>query len=482
MSAKTPLFDALKKYAATSRGYFRIPGHRFERGINSELIDYAGKNIFKLDVTETPLTDDLHHPGNVIAESQRITAEAFGADESFYLVNGTTCGNESMVMASASEGEKIIVPRNAHKSVMAGLILSGARPIYFPVDYLEYPGLQAGLSAAKVEEVLKTEPDCKAVFAVSPTYHGLCSDISSIAETAHKKGIPLLVDEAHGAHCYFSELLPNTALAQNADACAQSLHKVAGALTQSSLLHLKSTLIDRGRLDSALRLTMSTSPSYILMTSLEMAVADLIENGGKFWEGAVEMAEALRERIGKIPGLTCLHEELIGRASVVDKDPTRIIVNFDGIDVTGYLIKKMLYDEFQIDAEMADSRNVLFIITFGNSAEECGRLVSALSALSARFPKKDPGKHLKSGIPPIPSMELTPRQAYFSASKPVAWEKAVGLISAEMIAPYPPGIPILYPGERITRDIYEFVRSMKSEGRHFHGPADHSLEYLRVCN
>ncbi|MDC7125923.1 MAG: aminotransferase class I/II-fold pyridoxal phosphate-dependent enzyme, partial [Spirochaetales bacterium] len=420
MKTKKPLFNALKTYASTSKGYFRIPGHRFERGVHPELLEFTGNNVFKLDVTETPLTDDLHHPDGVIAESQRIAAKAFGADETFFLVNGTTCGNQSMVMACASEGDEILIPRNAHKSVMAGLILSGARPIYSPVEYIDNIGLQAGFSASMVKNILSTHPNCKAVFAVSPTYHGFCSDIAELTKYSHNKGIPVLVDEAHGAHCYFSNLLPKTALEQGADSCSQSLHKVAGALTQSSFLHLKSSIIKRGKLNSALRLTMSTSPSYVLMTSLEMAASDMIENGTSLWADAVKLSESLRERINCISGLFCPQEEVIGQAAITAKDPTRIIVNLDGLSVSGYELKKILYDEFFIDAEMADSRNLLFIITFANTEEEADNLVSALKTLSKRYrgEKKIADKDII--MPPIPEMKLTPREAYFSESKSVS--------------------------------------------------------------
>ncbi len=477
----TPLFNALKKYAASSRGYFRIPGHRFDRGINEEFLNFAGKGIFKLDVTETPLSDDLHNPAGVIAESQVQTAGVFGADETFFLVNGTTCGNQAMIMATAGEGEEIIIPRNAHKSVMGGLIMSGAKPIYIPPEFIDPPGIQGGLSVEKTREALKLNPGCRAIFTVSPTYHGFSSDITALSHLAHKTGIPLLVDEAHGAHHYFNDSFTEPAISSGADACAQSLHKVAGALTQSSLLHLKSILIDRDRLDSALRLTMSTSPSYILMTSLEMARSDLERNGEELLDYAIELALFLRRKIGALPGFSCPGNELIGKAGIKAGDPTRLLVNCDEIDITGYELKELLYRRFSIDAEMGDHRNLLFIVTFGNTQEEAEHLFESLKWVSENIPLVE--HKIGSGfiIPAVPPMSLTPRKAYFAQKKAIPLDQAPGKVSGEVFAPYPPGIPVLYPGEVITREIYDFILWIKSAGHHFHGPADKTLNSIQIC-
>ena len=373
-----------------NRGYFRIPGHRFERGIPGDLIDFAGKNIFRLDLTETPLTDDLHNPESVIAESQRYTAEAFGAARSFYLVNGTTCGNESMIIASASEGEKILIPRNAHKSVMAGLVISGAQPVYMPVEYMPETGLTGVLKPETAKTLLAATPDAKAIFGVSPSYHGFCSDIRTLADTAHTAGIPLLVDEAHGAHLYFSSRLPDGAIKLGADACAQSMHKTGGSLTQSSLLHLRQEAgngkyLDPAAVENALRITMSTSPSYLLMCSLETARHDLEENGEKYWSGTIELANDLRKGIEEIPGFSCPSESQFRESGIFDLDPTRLIINCDYAAIGGYALKSLLWDKYRIDVEMADSRNILVILTYGNTVSDTVNLVKALSDISAQY-------------------------------------------------------------------------------------------------
>jgi arginine/lysine/ornithine decarboxylase len=484
--SRTPLFESLKKYHSMSRGYFRIPGHRFERGIPETFRDFAGDDIFKLDITETPLSDDLHNPKNVIAESQRYTAEAFGANRSFYLVNGTTCGNQSMIIAAACEGEKILVPRNAHKSVMAGLIISGAEPVYIPVDYIDKIGITGVLNPDTVKEMADRTPGAKGIFAVSPSYHGFSSDVEELANTAHSNNIPLLVDEAHGAHFYFCEKLPNGAIASGADAAAQSLHKVAGALTQSSLLHLKSNLIDPMRLDSALRMTMSTSPSYLLLTSLELARDELEKNGQATWCRTIKLAEYLRSKIADIDGFSSPQPSVLKSYGIADIDPTRIIINCDNAEMSGYQLKSTLWENYSIDVEMADSRNILLLLTPGNTDEEAENLISALQNFDKRKHKKTGGIKNAACIietaPGIPGMALTPRQAYYAKTKTVPWNEMTGKVSAEPAAPYPPGIPVLYPGEIITHEIFEILDSVKAAGLHMHGPGDASLTTFRVCD
>ena len=484
--SSTPLFDALLEYRNLSKGYYRIPGHRFERGVPEKFLDFAGPGIFRLDVTETPLSDDLHNPGTVIRESQNLTAQAFGADRSFYLVNGTTCGNQSMIMAAAGEGKKILVPRNAHKSVLSGLILSGADPVYMPVEYISDLGLPGILKTETLSEALSENPDTGAVFAVSPNYHGLCSEISGLAGKAHALGIPLLVDEAHGSHFYFSKLFPAGALEQGADVCAQSLHKTAGALTQASLLHIKSRLIDPDRLDKALRMTMSTSPSYLLLVSLELALEELERRGGELLEYTAERAGNLKKRINRIPGFISPGEEAFRKAGITESDPARITLDCGRSGLNGFQLKKLLWEEYGIDTEMADYRNLLLILGWGNTDEESDNLIKALKDLSSRhkIPSlAEPGNSgAEMNFPAIPPKVLTPRQAWSAETRTVPWNEMKGKVSAETVAPYPPGIPVLCPGEKITGEIYDFLQQIKKDGLHLHGPGDGSLATFRICD
>lgn len=486
---QAPLFEALLDYAREKPAYFRIPGHRFDRGIPEDLLAWGGPGLFRLDVTEAPPLDDLHSPRGVIREAETLAARAFGADRTFFLVNGSTCGNQAMILASAGEGEPVLIARNAHKSVMAGLILSGADPVYLAPSYLEFPGIQGGLEPGEVRRILETRPGIRGIFTVSPTYHGLCGELPALASLAGERGIPLLVDEAHGAHFYFHPELPDGALTLGAHGAVQSLHKTGGALTQSSLLHLKGDRLDPVRVDRALRLTQSTSPSYLLMASLDTARKDLALRGRERGDRALELADTLRRAAEKIPGIRCPGRELTGSGGVRQMDLTRVLVNLDGTALEGFAARERLYREFGVDVELADSRNLTLVVTWGNTEEEIRRFVKGLGALvreagpAAKGGRGRAGLGTKGkagGLPEIPPRVLTPRQAWFRADRTVPWREARGCVAGEMAAPYPPGIPVLYPGEVITPEIWDFLEECRRERRHLHGPADRTLETFRI--
>lgn len=476
---KTPLFDGIMEFNRRRPAYFRIPGHRFERGINQRWRDVVGDAIFQFDVTETPYTDDLHNAQGAIAEAQDLAAEVFGAEQTYFLINGTTCGNQAMVMTAALEGETIAIPRNAHKSVLMGLIMSGARPVYLMPQLHSQWGLHGGIRPKDVEEMFQKHPDCKGLLVVSPTYYGVCSDIRGIAEVCHRHGAILMVDEAHGAHCYFSSQLPEGDLIQGADMVAQSIHKVTGSLTQSSMLHATFERVDRGRLEGNLHLVQSTSPNYLLLTSLDMARHDLALRGEELISNAVELARYARRKLNDIPGIRCAGRELVGTAGIADLDETRLVISAADLGIEGFRLKDILAFEYGCDMELSDYKNVLAILTFANVKEDVDRLTEALTDIARRF---SGGTPLKGGrpLPPQPPGIMTPRQAYFSANETVSWKEARGRISAEMIAPYPPGIPLIYPGERMTDEVWEFLDDYRQRGGHLQGPADPRLRTCRI--
>lgn len=488
-----PLFAAVAEYGRRRPAYFCIPGHRYERGVNAAFREALGDKVFQFDLTETPLTDDLHNASGAILEAERLAAELFGADETHFLVNGTTCGNQIMVLSAALPGQKIAVPRNAHKSMLMGLIMSGAEPVYLTPEITPEFGLHGGITPAACEAMFQKHPDCKAVIVVSPTYYGLCSDIRGIAEVCHRNRALLLVDEAHGAHCYFSELLPAGALAQGADMCSQSIHKVAGAFTQSSMLHIQGRLVDQARVRANLHLVQSTSPSYLLMTSLDAARQELAQNGGKMQERALALAEQGRTEINGIAGISCMDCSVIGQAGVADMDCTRLTFSAARLGISGYELKQLLFDEFNCDTELADPLNVLAIITSGNTEADIERLVSSLRKISERCGTAEKaagsGKAGKAGSCTeavlsselsIPEYVVSPRKAYFSEKKRVPWEQAKGAVAGEMIAPYPPGIPVIYPGERMSGELWELLTQYKRDKRHIHGPSDVSLDTFLI--
>ena len=523
--SKAPLLEALKTYSKKDIAYFCVPGHRKERGIDPEFAMLAKDGIFGIDLTETPLTDDLHAPSGPIKEAEALAAELWGSDHARFLVNGSTCGNIAMIMSAAlvglnglpaCNGQTIAIARNSHRSALSGLILSGAAPIYLQPDILRsfnstgcnipnfgIPGktdpnfsIPGGIDPGKVEELFKAHPECKGLLITSPTYYGICSDLKSIADICHRHGALLMVDEAHGAHLHVSEDLPADALSCGADMCVQSTHKTCGSLTQSSILHVKDGLADIDSVDSALRMIQSSSPSYILMASLDAARRDLAKNGSAQAARAVRLAEDARTAINKIPGLSCLDKSAIGKASIFDLDLSRLVVNVSGAGLRGHDVRKTLFDKYEIDTEMADENNIVAVITWANTEEEIGRLTAALkeialNAQEAYNEQKIAFSPVEACISPTiksnlmadhstPTIALSPREAYFAPKERISWEDASGRISAETIAPYPPGIPLVCPGELITDDLWKSINDLKKHDTHIQGPSDPALNTLLV--
>ena len=477
---KTPLLDAITEFIETKPAYFRIPGHRLERGISQKWTDKVGKEIFAYDVTETPFTDDLHSPTDAILEAEELLQELYQADKSFFLVNGTTCGNEAMILSAAFEGQEIMIARNAHKSAMMGLIISGAKPVYVMPDILEEWGLQGGISPEAVRKAFEQHPDCKALFLVSPSYYGITSNLKELADICHEYGAMLLVDEAHGGHLYFHNKLPKGALEQEADMCVQSMHKVTGALTQSSVLHIKSKIADKEKVASNLHIVQSTSPNYLLMTSLDCARYELAMRGQEMMESALELAAYAKERINAIAGFRCMDKEVIGAANIAGMDGTRLVISAKELGYTGFELEERLFEEYAVNMELADYENVLAIVTYANTRDEIERLIAACKNIAGNDKRKTKQPCVRPEFPNIPEQVLTPRQAYFAKTEEVLWKQAVGRISAEMIAPYPPGIPIIYPGERITQEVWDYLEIFRQDERHIHGSRDGKLEVIKV--
>ena len=481
---QTPLLDAIVDYTRERPTYFKIPGHRYEKGISPRWRQWTGDGIFQFDLTEAEGLDDLHCPEGVIKEAQELAAEIFHAKATYFLVNGTTCGNEAMVLTCAGEKEKIMVPRNAHKSVLMGLILSGADPVYLMPRFDEKTGLCGSIMPEDVEEGFKKHPDCKGVFLVSPTYYGVCSNIRKISEICHKNNAILMVDEAHGGHLYFgkksmgTDKLPQGAILQGADICAQSMHKVTGSLTQSSLLHVGSDRIDRGRLEANLHMVQSTSPSYLLMTSLDAARYELAMHGPQMLSRALELAENARSRINRIKGMHCYGKEIINE-NIYDLDTTRLVISASDLGITGFELADRLYEEYRVGLELADEKNVVAVVTYANEREDIQNLVDALEKIAKNTIQRQ--ENIKNfSMPSVPEYVLSPRQAYFAPKKRISWENAKGKITGEALIPYPPGIPLVNPGEIITDEIWEYMEYYRREKLHFHGPSDKKLDTIQI--
>ena len=459
--------------------------------------------MFQADLPELPELDNLFAPQGAIAAAQELAAEALGAAESRFLVNGSTCGIIAAILATCGNGEKIILPRNIHQSVISGLILSGAMPIFVSPEYDPEWDLVYSISADGVAAALAAHPDAKAIMIVYPTYHGVCGDITEIAEIAHQHGIPLLVDEAHGPHFAFHGDFPIAALAAGADLTVQSIHKVLGAMTQASMLHFQGQLIDRDRLNLALQMVQSSSPSYLLLASLDAARRQMAIAGQELMAQTLALAATARAKIASVPGLKVFNGPTLPSPGFCHLDPTRLTVKVTDLGLTGYQADEILHEQLGVTAELPGLQHLTFIISLGNTAADIDRLVSGFSRLAQDYatPPVSPlfkggwggsmvspegwgGSMLSSegwgGSIAHPISALTPREAFFAPRETLPIAATVGRISAELVCPYPPGIPVLIPGEAIAQNSLEFLQKILANGGTITGCSQPDLTTLKV--
>lgn len=478
----TPLFTVLKDvYAKNNVTPFHVPGHKQGNGTDKEFLDFMGKNPLKIDVTIFKMVDGLHHPTSHIKKAQELAADAYGANQSFFAVNGTSGAIQAMILAVVKSGEKILVPRNVHKSVSAGIILSGAIPVYMNPEIDTNLGIAHGVKPQTVEKTLEQHPDAKAVLIINPTYYGVATDIKKIADIVHSFDLPLIVDEAHGPHLHFHEDLPLSAVDAGADICCQSTHKIIGAMTQMSLLHVNSTRVNPARIQQILSLLHTTSPSYPLMASLDCARRQIATKGRELISKAIELATYARAELNKIPGVYSFGEEILGKGGVFAFDPTKLSISVKEMGITGFELERILIEEYNIQMELSDFYNVLGVITFGDTKESIDKLINSIRDISLRFFDTKEMKPMKSvRIPAIPEQVLIPREAFYSDTNIVPFEQSEDKICAEMIMAYPPGIPIITPGERISKEIIEYVHELKETKTQLQGMFDSELNNIKI--
>ncbi|WP_040211958.1 aminotransferase class I/II-fold pyridoxal phosphate-dependent enzyme [Clostridium polynesiense] len=477
---ETPLFDALMEYVNRETVPFHVPGHKKGVGIDSEFKNFIGENPFKIDVTVFKLVDSLHHPTGPIKNAQKLAADAYGSDAAFFSIHGTSGAIQAMIMSVVNSGDKILVPRNVHKSVTAGIILSGALPIYMQPELDKNVGIAQGVTPETVEETLKENPDARAVLIINPTYYGVATDIKRIADIVHSYDIPLIVDEAHGPHLGFNSRLPVSAMQAGADICAQSTHKIIGALTQGSLLQVKSKYVDTQRVQQILNLLQTTSPSYILMASLDCARRQIALEGKELLDKTIELSNYTRREINKIPGFYCFGEEILGQPGVYSVDPTKITVTCRDLGITGYELDTILSEKYHIQVELSDLYNVLAVGSFGDTKESLDKLINALKEISEDYSNRENIKPDFIDIPAIPESALIPREAFNSKKASIPIKESVGMISGEFLLAYPPGIPVLCPGEIITQEIIDYVYELKEAGLYVQGTEDPEVENIKI--
>ncbi len=473
----TPLFDALKEYRKKEVVPFDVPGHKHGRGL-PELVDYLGETVLQVDVNSMKCLDNISNPVGVIKESEELMAQAYCADHAFFLVNGTSSGVQAMIMSVCSPGDKIIIPRNAHKSAINGLILSGGIPIYVQPQTNDEIGIAMGVSVESIEEAIEENPDVKAVFIINPTYYGATSNLKRIIEIAHEKDIAVIVDEAHGAHFRFHKELPMAAMELGADMSAVSIHKTGGSLTQSSALLLNEGIIDKNRVKTILNLTQTTSASYLLMSSLDVARKMLATQGEEVFTRVLEISRKARDEINKIEGLYAFGNELIDQDGVYNFDETKLGICVKGIGITGFEAYDILRDEYNIQMELGDVYNILAIISVGDSHYSIKKLIDALKDMRDKHGK---GRlDFDRVVLDNPQIVVSPRDAFYTRKKIIKLEDSEGEVSGESIMAYPPGIPIITPGERISREIIEYIKFIKNQHSMMTDTEDPYVENIKV--
>ena len=474
--ANAPIYEALVEFGKKRVVPFDVPGHKRGRG-NPELTALLGEKCVSFDVNSMKPLDFLCHPVSVIRDAEILAAEAFGAAHAFLMVGGTTSSVQAMVLSSVKRGEKIILPRNVHKSVMGALVLCGAVPVYVDPLCDDTIGIPLGMRISDIERVMKENPEAKAILVNNPTYYGICSDLRKIVELAHQNNMLCLVDEAHGTHFYFGDNLPVSAMAAGADMAAASMHKSGGSLTQSSFLLIGQEMSE-GHVRQIINLTQTTSGSYLLMSSLDISRRNLALRGKEVYAKVAKMAQYARDEINTIGGYYAFSKELINGESIFDFDVTKLSVNTLSIGLAGIEVYSLLRDEYDIQIEFGDLGNFLAYISVGDRERDIERLVSALAEIRRRYGKSGSGMIHQEYIEPI--VKATPQEAFYASKEPLPIEQTEGRVCSEFVMCYPPGIPILTPGELITNDILDYIKYAKEKGCSLTGTEDPDVKYLNV--
>lgn len=476
----TPLYTAMKKYIDDKAMAFHTPGHKQGKGADRRLQEMITDIGLKMEVSLMEELDDIHGASMCIKEAQDLASDLYDADESRFFINGTTGAIHAMILTAVNPGDRIIVPRNAHRSVLGALVLAGAEPVFVQPEIDENMGIAMSITVNALTKVIKQNPEAKAVVMVYPTYYGVAGDIKSIATLVHQHNMLLLVDEAHGPHLKFSEKLPIQALDAGADIVAQSTHKIIGSMTQTSLLHMKKQRVDVERFNKMCSLVQSTSPNYLLLASLDIARRQMAVEGNQLVNKAVELAEKLRKDINEISNLSCFGREYMNSEGKFALDVTKLTVCVRKLGISGAQAEQILRYKYKIQCELSDMYNLLFIISYADSEKECAYLLNALQELAKSFQDKKIQPLVQINLPSIPEYVLSPRQAMFTKTRAVSFGESEGLVAGELITFYPPGIPVIYPGERISKEIIDYVLLQKQNGGNIIGPEDMQLNTIRV--
>ncbi|MFC1485290.1 aminotransferase class I/II-fold pyridoxal phosphate-dependent enzyme [bacterium] len=474
-----PLFDIVKAHAERNVVSFHTPGHKNGNSVDTEFLTFLGQNVFKIDLTVFPEVDSIHDPIGPIKEAQELYADLVGAKESFFLLNGSSMGNQAMFLSACNPGDSVIISRNAHKSAMSGIILSGVWPIWIQPELDTEFDVFFDSSPDQIEKALTKFPEANAVFITNPTYNGICTDLKKISEIVHSHGKILLVDEAHGAHLGFSNKLPTSAVKAGADLVIQSCHKTLAVFSQGSILHYNTDRVDLNKVKKVTSLLHTTSPNYLVLSSIDIARRQMYLEGEKLINEMIENANYITSRRGEFSKFKFLNKEHV-LTKGYDLDVTKVTINVTETGLEGQIVSEILAKEYNIQFDCSDFFNLIAILGVGTKVDDMTKLINALKNI-----EKKVGGHLTSNSVQLPSltteMVLSPREVFlFEKTEIIELKNAFGYISAQTLTPYPPGIPVLIPGERITKEICDYLINLDSKRIRISGQERKNLDYIKV--
>lgn len=477
----TPLFTQLIKHLTNLPLPFHIPGHKQGKGVDPEFYRFLGQSVFSLDQINIEPLDDLHHPQHVIKQAQELAAAAFCAEQTFFSVQGTTSAIQAMILSACQPGDTLILPRNIHQSVLSAMILADVSPVFLYPEIDPHLGIAHGITPTQVQAALDQHPESRALFLIHPTYYGMASDLPAIVQICHARQVPVLVDEAHGVLNAFHEKLPPSAMEAGADLAATSMHKLGGSLTQSSILNFQGSFIDPQRVKSRLNLLMTSSTSYLLLASLDTQRRYLALHGHQAITRLLQLAQEARQQIDQIPGLSCFAPSTLPQGSIATWDPSKLLISVEGLSLNGHDAEQWLRECHHIEVELSDLQHFLCLITLGDDEESISRLITALGEMADTFFEPQKKGLVTQAIPTYPELVLTPRTAYFHHSvSSKTLTQAIGHVIAEPIIIYPPGIPLILPGERMTSDIVDYIHLHLDAGLPVKGTHDPQVRTVRV--
>lgn len=487
-----PILNALLHQAQGNFRGFHTPGHQRGQGIHPALADAWRIAGLQLDLSEIPGLDNLAAPTGIIDQAQNLAAETFGAEKTWFLINGSTVGISAAIMATCGPGDRILIPRTIHQSVLSGMILAGARPVLITPDYDPVWGLALPLNSEQIQAALKQYPDTKAVLVISPTYDGLCPDLVQTVEVVHQQNIPLIVDEAHGSHFQFHPQLPMSAIQAGADVVIHSTHKTLSAFTQAAMLHHQGRRVSPTRISQCLRVLQSSSPSYLLLASLDVAREQMATEGESLWAAVLGLVNDLNQALDNLPSAIQLSAKFL--PEIVTKDPTRVTLGTWPLKITGYRADDYLTESHHLIGELPTLNYLTFLLGLGHTRADINALVQSWGQLIEMMAENHGQKYLytqewqtlnqmgqiSSSLGPITTPIIDPRTAFLGLQQQVPQAQAINQISAEWICPYPPGIPWLFPGEVITEPIMAQLLAIQQAGGTITGASDPTLQTLRI--